>query len=160
MELFGNLDRNPGMENLLADLRHAFRVFRKSPGFTSIAIAALALGIGANTAIFSVINVVLLQPLPYPQPDRIMQIARKFPDGIGNSCSIPKFNAWKKNDVFESMAAYDFAGPGMNVGGVDHPEQVKASTLRRNSSGSLVSLPYSAGRSRLTRTCPTGPESP
>ena len=115
------------MENLLADLRHAFRVFRKSPGFTAIAIAALALGIGANTAIFSVINVVLLKPLPYPEPDRIMAVVRGFPDfqGGGNSSSIPKFNAWKKNDVFESMAAYDFAGPGMNVGGSDHPEQVK-----------------------------------
>src|SRR5450759_447541 len=115
------------MENYLADLRHAFRVLRKSPGFTLVAIAALALGIGANTAIFSVINVVLLMPLPYPQPDRIMQVARGFPDfqGGGNSSSIPKFNAWKKNDVFESMAAYDFSGPGMNVGGVDHPEQVK-----------------------------------
>jgi predicted permease len=125
MEPFGILDRNPGMESLLADLRHAFRVFRKSPGFTAIAIAALALGIGANTAIFSVINVVLLKPLPYPEPDRIMQIARGFPGGVGNSASIPKFNAWKKNDVFEAMAAYDFAGPGMNVGGSDHPEQVK-----------------------------------
>ena len=125
MELFDHPDRNKGMENMLADLRHAFRVFRKSPGFTAIAVAALALGIGANTAIFSVINVVLLKPLPYPEPDRIMQIARQFPGGIGDSASIPKFNTWKKNDVFESMAAYDFAGPGMNVGGVDHPEQVK-----------------------------------
>src|ERR1700691_3772378 len=113
------------MENLLADLRHAFRVFRKSPGFTAIAVAALALGIGANTAISSVINVVLLKPLPYPDPDRIMQVARGFPGGVGNSASVPKFNAWKKNDVFEAMAAYDFAGPGMNVGGSDHPEQVK-----------------------------------
>jgi len=113
------------MDNLLADLRHAVRVFRKSPGFTAIAVTALALGIGANTAIFSVINTVLLKPLPYPDPGRIMQVARGFPGGVGNSASIPKFNAWKKNDVFEAMAAYDFAGPGMNVGGSDHPEQVK-----------------------------------
>jgi predicted permease len=125
MELSACLERNQGMENLFADLRHAFRVFRKSPGFTTIAVAALALGIGANTAIFSVINVVLLKPLPYPEPDRIMQIARAFPGGVGNSASITKFNAWKKNDVFQAMAAYDFAGPGMNVGGSDHPEQVK-----------------------------------
>ena len=114
------------MENLLADLRHAFRVLRKSPGFTAIAIAALALGIGANTAIFSVINVVLLKPLPYPDADRIMAVVRGFPDFQGiNSASIPKFNAWKKNDAFEAIAAYDFAGPGMNIGGSDHPEQVK-----------------------------------
>ncbi len=113
------------MENFFADLRQAFRIFRKSPGFTAIAVAALALGIGANTAIFSVINVVLLKPLPFPEPGRIMQISRGYPGGSGNSCSIPKFNIWKKNDVFESMAAYDFAGPGMNVGGTDHPEPVK-----------------------------------
>jgi hypothetical protein len=69
--------------------------------------------------------VVLLKPLPYPEPDRIMQVGRLFPNGVGNSSSVPKFNAWKKNDVFEAMAAYDFAGPGMNVGGSDHPEQVK-----------------------------------
>ena len=125
LELFGLLHRNPGMENLLADLRHALRVFRKSFAFTAIAVAALALGIGANTAIFSVINKVLLQPLPYPQPDRIMQIARGFPGGTNGSTSIPKFNTWKKNGVFEAMAAYDFQGPGMSVGGSDHPEQVK-----------------------------------
>jgi hypothetical protein len=125
MELSGNPDRNSGMENLFADLGHAIRMFRKSPGFTAIAVAALALGIGANTAIFSVINAVLLKPLPYPEPDRIMQIERGFPGGTGSSSSIPKFNAWKNNDVFEGMAAYDFAGPGLNVGGNDHPEQVK-----------------------------------
>jgi predicted permease len=113
------------MENLIADLRHALRVFWKSPGFTAIAIAALALGIGANTAIFSVINVVLLKPLPYPEPGRLMQLGRLFPNGVGNSSSVPKFNTWKKNDVFEAITAYDFAGPGMNIGGRDRPEQVK-----------------------------------
>jgi hypothetical protein len=113
------------MENLIADLRHSMRVFRKSPGFTAIAVAALALGIGANTAIFSVINQVLLKPLPYPESDRLMQLGRLYPGGVGNSTSIPKFNTWKKNDVFEAITAYDFAGPGMNIGGRDRPEQVK-----------------------------------
>jgi putative ABC transport system permease protein len=113
------------MENLIADLRQALRVFWKSPGFTAIAIAALALGIGANTAIFSVINVVLLKPLPYAEPGRLMQLGRLFPNGVGNSASIPKFNTWKKNDVFEAITAYDFAGPGMNIGAGDRPEQVK-----------------------------------
>ena len=113
------------MENLIADLRHSWRVFWKSPGFTAIAIAALALGIGANTAIFSVINTVLLKPLPYPEPGRLMQLGRLFPGGVGNSTSIPKFNAWKRNDVFAAVTAYDFAGPGMNIGAGDRPEQVK-----------------------------------
>jgi hypothetical protein len=113
------------MENFVADVCHSLRVFSKSPGFTAIAIAALALGIGANTAIFSVINVVLLKPLPYAEPDRLMQLGRSFPGGVGYSISVPKYNTWKKNDVFEAMTAYDFAGPGMNIGGRDRPEQVK-----------------------------------
>ncbi len=105
------------------------------------------------------INVVLLKPLPYPEPGRIMCVARGFPDfqGRGNSTSIPKFNAWKKNDVFESMAAYDFAGPGMNVGGSDHPEQVKGihassrffRAIRRVARGRQGAL-------RPMRTSPTG----
>jgi putative ABC transport system permease protein len=115
------------MSSLVADLRHAYRVLKSNPGFTAVAVAALALGIGANTAIFSVVNVVLLAPLPYPQPDRIMRIARSYHDGtIGASVSIPKFFAWKKADqTFQAMALYDFSGPGLSLGSGDHPEQVK-----------------------------------
>ena len=113
------------MENLIGDVRHATRILFKNPGFTSIAVAALALGIGANTAIFTVVNAVLLQPLPYPQPDRIMRVARQFQTGRGDSTSIPKFMAWRQNQVFDSIAAYDFTGPGINIGSGDHPEQVK-----------------------------------
>ena len=113
------------MGNFLADLRHSIRVLLNSPGFTTIAIAALALGIGANTAIFSVVNTVLLQPLPYPEPDRIMRIERSFPQGTGSSSSIPKFMAWKKNNqAFEAMTIYDSQGLGFNLGSGDRPEQV------------------------------------
>jgi putative ABC transport system permease protein len=114
------------MGSLTSDLRHSIRLLIKSPGFTAIAIAALALGIGANTAIFSVVNTVLLRPLPYFQPDRIVRLARSFPQGEGDSASIPKYMAWRKNNqVFESMTIYDFSGPGLNLGSGDHPEQVK-----------------------------------
>jgi putative ABC transport system permease protein len=113
------------MGNFLSDLRHSIRVLLNSPGFTAIAIAALALGIGANTAIFSVVNTVLLQPLPYPEPERIMRVERSFPRGAGSSASIPKFMAWKNNLVFEALAVYDFSGPGLNLGAGDRPEQVK-----------------------------------
>jgi len=99
------------METILADLRQAIRVLRISPGFTLVAALVLALGVGANTAIFSVVNAVLLKPLPYPQSDRIMRIARHFKEGNGNSASIPKFMAWRQARVFDSVAAYDFAGP-------------------------------------------------
>ena len=115
------------MGSLISDLRHSIRLLIKTPGFTVIAIAAPALGIGANTAIFSVVNTVLLQPLPYPEPDRIMRIQRVYKSGdISPSTSIPKFMTWKNaNQTFDSMAIYDFAGPGMNLGSGDRPQQVK-----------------------------------
>ena len=84
------------METLLTDLRHSFRVLIKSPGFTLVAIIALALGIGANTAIFSVLDHVLLRPLPFPDSERIMNLHRHFPSGDGQSISIPKFMAWRQ----------------------------------------------------------------
>jgi len=115
------------MGNLTSDLRHSVRVLIKSPAFTTVAVAALALGIGANTAIFTVVNKVLLEPLPYPDSARIMRIARGFPAGTGNSISIPKFMTWQKaNQTFAAIAMYDFSGPGLNLGEGDHPEQVKA----------------------------------
>ena len=115
------------MGSLISDLRHSIRLLIKTPGFSVIAIAALALGIGANTAIFSVVNTVLLQPLPYPEPDRILRIQRVYKTGdIGPATSIPKFNTWKANNqTFEAMAVYDFSGPGLNLGSGDRPEQVK-----------------------------------
>jgi len=95
------------MENSLAGLRHALRVFRRSRGFTAVAVAALALGIGANTDTPSVINLVLLKPLPFTEPDRIMQVARGYPvSDVGTSVSIPKFNTWKHNDVFECRGSF------------------------------------------------------
>src|SRR5215471_6816997 len=112
------------MENFLADVRHSFRVLIKSPGFTIIAVLALALGIGANTAIFSVIDQVLLAPLPFPESERIMRVQRQFRNGEGSSVSIPKFMAWHKSQAFESMTAYDFGSVSMNLGTGDHPNPV------------------------------------
>ena len=89
------------METLFADVRHSLRVLIKSPGFTTVAILALALGIGANTAIFSVIDRVLLAPLPFPDSERIMRVQRKFPNDNGSSVSIPKFMAWRKSSTFQ-----------------------------------------------------------
>ena len=112
------------MDNLLADLRHALRMFAKNPGFTFAVVAALALGIGADTAIFSVVNTVLLKPLSYPDPDRIVQFLLTSPQGQGPGASATEFHVWQaQKDVFQDVAAYDFSGKGLNLTGAV-PEQV------------------------------------
>lgn len=114
------------MESLIVDLKHALRMIRRGPGFAAAAVAALALGIGANTAIFSVINTVLLKPLPYPDPDRIVVPMNSSPQGSGPAASVPKYNIWRKQtQVLSDVAAFDTGGPGLNMSGGDRPEQLK-----------------------------------
>src|SRR5579862_612218 len=114
------------MDTLRADIRHALRMMRRSPGFTITAVSALALGIGANTAIFSVVDAVLLKPLPYPHPERVVQLMLHGPQGNADIASVPVYNAWRTEDrVFDDVTAYDFGGPGLNLSGGDRPEQVK-----------------------------------
>ena len=106
------------------DLKYSFRMLIANPAFTVTAVAALALGIGANTAIFTVVDTVLLKPLTYPDPDRIVQFMNTFPDGNGDSSSPVNFNTWRaQTSVFQDVAAYDFGGPGFNITGAI-PEQV------------------------------------
>ncbi len=112
------------MANLWHDLKHSLRSLFKNPGFTIAAVAALALGIGTNTAIFTVVNTVLLKPLTYPDADRIVQFLLTSPDGKGAAASPTKFNNWRQQtSVLQDVTAYDFGGPGFNLTG-DHPEQV------------------------------------
>jgi predicted permease len=106
------------------DVKHALHLFFKSPGFTIAAVSALALGIGANTAIFTVVNAVLLKPLAYPDADRIVECELTGPEGSDAVASIPKFQIWQQQtSVFKDVGAYDFAGPGFNITG-DRPELV------------------------------------
>jgi putative ABC transport system permease protein len=112
------------MGDFLSDLRYSFRMFVASPAFTVTAIAALALGIGANTAIFTVVNAVLLKPLTYPEPDRMVQFMNTSPDGNAPVASPVNFNTWRaQTSVFQDVTAYDFGGPGFNLTGLV-PEQV------------------------------------
>ena len=117
------------MSTLLHDLRQGCRVLVKSPGFALAVLATLALGIGANTALFTVVNTVLLRPLPYPDSGRIVNITREG----GGTDSIPMFAYWEQNNsLFEDLTAYDFAGTGLNLSGGDRPELVQGLRVSRN----------------------------
>ncbi len=112
------------MGDFRSDLKYSLRMLIASPAFTVTAIAALALGIGANTAIFTVVDTVLLKPLTYPDPGRIVRFLNTSPNGSGDSASPENFNTWRaQTSVFQDVAAYDFGGPGFNLTG-DVPEQV------------------------------------
>ena len=118
------------MTGLFQDLRVASRQFLKSPGFTAVAVLTLALGIGANTAIFSVVNSVLLRPLPFTNADRIMRVwhtppAKSFPGMSTFSVSAANYFDWKHdNHVFEQMAILNYHG--LTLTGVAQPQQVDA----------------------------------
>ena len=106
-------------------MRYAIRTLRRSPGFTIIALLTLALGIGANTAIFSFVNGVLLKPLPYRDPHGIVMVWEKPPGGDRNGISTLNFLDWKnRNTVFEHMAAIDFGG-SVTLTGSGQPEQIQ-----------------------------------
>ena len=91
-------------EKLMQDVRYGLRMLRKSPGFTAVAILTLALGIGANTALFSVVNGVLFNPLPYPHPEQLVWLAESKPNFATGSISFPNFTGLQKNThTFTSM---------------------------------------------------------
>jgi predicted permease len=115
-----------------SDVRYAVRSMRRNPGFTAVAITALALGIGANTAIFTVVNGVILQPLPFREPDRLALLDESYPGGGHNgSVSIPKFMAWRNGQVFAGTALYDQGGLNQTLGSGDPPIQLKTLHVSR-----------------------------
>jgi putative ABC transport system permease protein len=124
------------MTNFLQDLRYALRMLAKSPGFTIVAILTLALGIGANTAIFSVVNAVLLRPLPYPESNRLVFLGEWSEQIPEMSISMANFNDWRnQNKVFESMVAYQ--NDNVVLTGRGEPERLR---LRRITAGFFPTL--------------------
>jgi len=116
------------MESFLKDVHQSLRMLFRCPGFTMTALAALAIGIGANTAIFSVINTVLLRPLPYPDADRLVIFTITSPQGLFPGASDTKYNIWReRTDVFEEISAV--ANTTLNLTGVDDPEQLQAARV-------------------------------
>jgi predicted permease len=113
------------VETLLADLRYAARMLRKSPGFTAIAILTIALGIGATTAIFSVVDATLLHPLPYPLPEQLVGIEDDLP-GVGArdvGMSVPELHDFQRSGIFEYVST--IGGGDVNLTGASQPERIR-----------------------------------
>lgn len=120
------MQRLVAVTTLLNDLRYAVRVLRRSPGFAITAILTLALGIGANTAIFSVVNATLLRPLPFPHPERIVAIQNQYKAlGLDSaSSSVADYVDYRKQrHLFAEVAAINT--DNFNLTGVDRPERLQ-----------------------------------
>jgi putative ABC transport system permease protein len=116
----------PWISDLKRDFSFAVRALAKTPGFTVIAVLVIAVGIGVNTAVFSVINAVLLKPLTYPNPQELVSLTNTSPQGSFPGATIPKFSLWRpQTSIFQQVAAYDFGGAGLNITESDHPQQVQ-----------------------------------
>jgi len=136
------------MDAVLNDLKHSLRTFLRNPAFTLTALAALTLGIGTNTAIFSVVNRVLLRPVAAPDPDKIVVFGSTRATGLPLGGSIggspTRFNVWRQQTaIFEDISAYRFGS--MNLTGVDAPEQVEIAQVSADYFH-LFGLPITQGR--------------
>jgi putative ABC transport system permease protein len=119
------------MEILLKDIRYAVRGLLKRPGFTVVAIITLALGIGANTAIFSVVNAVVLRPLPYAEPDRLVTLWETMPGSDQRSVAPGNFDDWRtQNKTFQDLAATFYANFNLTSDG--EPDRIDGATITSN----------------------------
>jgi hypothetical protein len=117
------------MKTFIQDLKHALRIHSKAAGFTAVAVLTFALGIGASTAVFNVVNAVLLKPLPYPHPERVMLPWRLAP--VGTFLGFDKFPwgqrdfraFWQQSKTFQSLGA--FQGDSFNLTGAGEPVQLE-----------------------------------
>src|SRR5947208_3509645 len=115
------------MGTFVQDLKHSVRMFGQSKAFTATAIAALALGIGATTAIFSIVNAVLLKPVPFPDPDRLVMFMNTSPGGQGPAASPAKFQHWRSQPSIQDGAA--FRTGIVNYTGGEFAEQLRSAQV-------------------------------
>ncbi len=134
------------VESIWRDIRFGMRSLLKAPGFTVVTILVIAVGIGANTAVFSVINTVLLKPLTYPDPHSLVHLMNTGDQGSFPGANVPKFNIWRQQTrIFQQVAAYDSGGAGLNLTGNDQPEQVQGVHVSADYF-SVLGAPVTAGR--------------
>jgi putative ABC transport system permease protein len=118
------------MSTLLQDMKYSLRMLAKNPGFAAVAVLTLALGIGANTAIFSIVNTVLLRPLPFHDPARIVVVGQEWMGGLGDFSPADFLDVQAQNHSFDQMAAY--RGWNFNLTAGDRPERVVGEVVTTN----------------------------
>ena len=124
----------------MTDLRYAIRVLAKSPGFTAVALLTLALGIGANSAIFSVVNAILLRPLPYADSGRLVWLSERGPNFPTMSISYPNFSDWRaQQTVFENIGVYNWGS--YNLTGKGEPCRLTGVRISADSFSALRAQP-------------------
>ena len=139
--------RTEYMTELRQDVGYALRMLRRAPGFTAVALTTLALGIGANSAIFSVVQGVLLAPLPFRDADRLYRVTTLYPDGTSYSLSPPDFMSVREHTrTFEQVEAY--SGGVFTMLGAGEPREVRGTNVSDGLLG-LLGLPVTLGRSLL-----------
>lgn len=144
------------MENLLLDIRYSVRTLLKNPGFTVVVIITLALGIGANTALFSIVNGVILRPLPFPEPDRLVAVWEKVPNEkqSRHRVTAANFFDWRdQSQSFEEMAA--FGAAALSLTGAGEPEQLRGARVT-NGYFRVLGVESVAGRSFVAEESRTG----
>src|SRR6266487_1717430 len=122
------------------DLKFGFRQLRKNPGFAAVAVLTLALGIGANTAIFSVVDAVLLRPLAYPDSGQLVWLSERGPDCAGGSISYPNLTDWRnQQSVFERFGVY--SGNNFTLTGADEPVRLAGAMMSADVFAALRTQP-------------------
>lgn len=138
--------RRRWLADLQQDLRYGVRTLGKSPGFTAVAVLSLALGIGATAAIFSVVQAVLLRSLPYREPDRLVMVYDRWPNGLRGAVSPANFVDWRdQNQVFSGMAAFTGTRQDLTLTGWEDARRVRAQNVSADFF-SILGVPAAQGR--------------
>ena len=150
--------RGPWIDDVMRDVRHGLRMLRRSPGFTAVAVLTLALGIGANTAIFSIVNGVILRPLGYPQPDQLMYLTTQFP-AFGFEqfwVSPPEYMEFRElNRSFSAVGAFTTGEVNLTAG--DRPLRVRSASVDEHLLNALGVQPAQGRLFAKGETDVTGP---
>jgi predicted permease len=146
------------LDEIGQDIRYALRTLRKSPGFTTVAVLTLALGIGANTAIFSIVNAVILQPLGYPKPEQLQFLTTRFERGDGGQSSLSPAEYWELTEINQSFSVVGaFAIGEVNLGARDRPRRVTRATVNAELLEALAVQPEHGRWFRREETRAGGP---